>query len=523
MKRIKNLEEDNACQFTTLQDLEWNLYHYVPELKEVAEKPAVENPFKSNLLLTYFDKFKVCLLCILVPFRMLLLGSALCAASITGTVFMLGYKETDPPKPFRGFRKFGQMLVNLFSRICLFACGYHSVKIKGSLLPETRIIVAAPHSSFIDTLVITLVGNLNAVTKTENLEHFFLGNCLRLLQPTAVSRAEKNSKINGVKEIKRRVANNDWYPTLLFPEGTCTNREAYIAFKPGAFYPGLPVQPVIIRYKDRLDYATWTWFGDGAFRLICLMMSQAYNTVELEILPIYTPTQEEINDPLLYARNVREYMAKVDNVPVTDHSYEDCRLMVEAKKVCLPMEAGLVEYHKLNRLIGINCDYMIEQLHKFSKIDLNGDGKVDVDEFCDYLNLPATEEVLSLFKIYDIYQNDGICFREFLIGQFLIAKKFSTEDNIRSVFEILHPYPDRHRFFITVDNLLTYLKQKIDIYDDCVNDIFTEMDVNSEGRVYFQHFKEFCMSKPEFVLLLLDFRQKENITRKDCDTEYEDL
>merc|ERR1712226_1605368 len=103
------------------------------------------------------------------------------------------------------------------------------------------------------------------------------------------------------------------------------------------------------------------------------MMAQLYSTVELEILPIYTPTRGEIDDPLLYARNVRDYIARVDKVPVTDHSYEDCRLMLEAKKLNLPMEAGLVEYHKLNRLIGINCDYMIEQLHKFSKIDQNCD------------------------------------------------------------------------------------------------------------------------------------------------------
>lgn len=31
---------------------------------------------------------------------------------------------------------------------------------------------------------------------------------------------------------------------LVFPEGTCTNRKGLIQFKPGAFYPGVPVQPI---------------------------------------------------------------------------------------------------------------------------------------------------------------------------------------------------------------------------------------------------------------------------------------
>lgn len=51
---------------------------------------------------------------------------------------------------------------------------------------------------------------------------------------------------------------------LIFPEGTCTNRSCLITFKHGAFYPGVPVQPVCIRYPNKLDTVTWTWEGPGA-------------------------------------------------------------------------------------------------------------------------------------------------------------------------------------------------------------------------------------------------------------------
>ena len=51
---------------------------------------------------------------------------------------------------------------------------------------------------------------------------------------------------------------------MLFPEGTCTNRSCLIQFKPGAFYPGAPVQPVVVRYPNRLDTVTWTWEGPNA-------------------------------------------------------------------------------------------------------------------------------------------------------------------------------------------------------------------------------------------------------------------
>lgn len=51
---------------------------------------------------------------------------------------------------------------------------------------------------------------------------------------------------------------------MIFPEGTCTNRSCLITFKCGAFYPGVPVQPVCIRYPNKLDTVTWTWEGPGA-------------------------------------------------------------------------------------------------------------------------------------------------------------------------------------------------------------------------------------------------------------------
>lgn len=51
---------------------------------------------------------------------------------------------------------------------------------------------------------------------------------------------------------------------IIFPEGTCTNRSCLLSFKPGAFYPGVPVQPVCIKYPNALDTVTWTWEGPGA-------------------------------------------------------------------------------------------------------------------------------------------------------------------------------------------------------------------------------------------------------------------
>lgn len=97
---------------------------------------------------------------------------------------------------------------------------------------------------------------------------------------------------------------------MLFPEGTCTNRCALIKFKPGAFYPGVPVQPVLLKYPNKYDTFTWTWDGPGFFKLLWLTMVQFYSKCEIEFLPVYNPSEEEKQDANLYARNVRDVMAK---------------------------------------------------------------------------------------------------------------------------------------------------------------------------------------------------------------------
>ena len=155
-------------------------------------------------------------------------------------------------------------------------------------------------------------------------------------QPVYVWREDPNSRQNTIKEIQRRVTSGDeWQQILIFPEGTCTNRKGLITFKPGAFYPGVPVQPVCIRYPNRLDTLSWTWQGPGAYvsqlvvsfilsisltidpsfvirrlELIWLTMTQFYTYCELEFLPVYVPSEEEKQNPRLFASNVRDIMAK---------------------------------------------------------------------------------------------------------------------------------------------------------------------------------------------------------------------
>lgn len=79
------------------------------------------------------------------------------------------------------------------------------------------------------------------------------------------------------------------YPLFIVaPEGTTKHKHCLLTFAKGAFAPGLPVMPVLLKYSSirfnpgwGIVYTTWHFFR---------LFNQFKNNVEVEVLPIYYPS-----------------------------------------------------------------------------------------------------------------------------------------------------------------------------------------------------------------------------------------
>ena len=79
---------------------------------------------------------------------------------------------------------------------------------------------------------------------------------------------------------------------MIFPEGSTSNRRALMTFAPGAFNPGKPVQPVLIRFPNAVDTVTWTWNQPhGALAVLWYTLSQPFTRAEVEYLAPYRPSE----------------------------------------------------------------------------------------------------------------------------------------------------------------------------------------------------------------------------------------
>lgn len=117
--------------------------------------------------------------------------------------------------------------------------------------------------------------------------------------------------------ILQRSKDDGFPPLMIAPEATTKSRPCLLKFKNGVFKTGLPVLPVVLKYKGRHFVPRWGIEYSTPFH-VWRLLSQFANKLEVEILPPYVPSQEEVASPELYAENVRVLMGKTLGVPLVN-------------------------------------------------------------------------------------------------------------------------------------------------------------------------------------------------------------
>jgi lysophosphatidylcholine acyltransferase/lyso-PAF acetyltransferase len=301
------------------------------------DEASYEDPFRHRIKMSPLRWLRTYLLSpILVPIRLTLLLLATILAWVVSSVSLFGLSEDEKlNQPLRGWRCANKAVSSFFARMAFRCAGFHMVEVIGTMASpeEAPILVAAPHSTFMDGFVVFWSGTPYIVSRQENKQIPLLGKCIEFSQSLFVSREDPESRQKTVRQIIYRSQNSGKWPRLLiFPEGSCSNRKALMTFKPGAFVPGKPVQPVLIRYPNDVDTVTWTWNQPhGAKSILWLTLTQPFSRASLEFLPVYAPSNEEIADSKLYANNVRQIMAKALKVPTNDLTFEEVKRLYGKK------------------------------------------------------------------------------------------------------------------------------------------------------------------------------------------------
>uniref|UniRef100_A0AAZ3R418 EF-hand domain-containing protein n=3 Tax=Oncorhynchus TaxID=8016 RepID=A0AAZ3R418_ONCTS len=456
---------------------------------------SIQGVCLSTALFSIFVSIQIALMTVtLFPIRLFLAAFMMLLAWPFAFIASVGRNEMVV-EPQSLWRKFVDVALRTIMRVMWFAGGFHWMTVKGrqALPAEAPILTLGPHSSYFDAIPVTMSMS-SIVMKAESKDIPVWGTLIKYIRPVFVSRSDQDSRKKTVEEIKRRAqSGGEWPQIMIFPEGTCTNRSCLITYKPGAFIPAVPVQPVVIKYPNKM-----------------VRKQTQHNTIQHLFLPVYTPSEEEKNNPALFAHNVRHLMAKALDIPITDYSFEDCQLAMAEGQLRLPVDTCLLEFAKLVRRLGLKPQNVEKVLQEFGNRARKMEGeKLGLEAFAHYLDVPVSDMLRDIFSLFN-EEDNMIDIREYVIALSVVCRPAKTLETMKLAFRMFEAEEDGA---ITVAELACILKTALGVADLDVSRLFVAIDTEDTGKLTFGKFRSFAEHHPNFSE---DYLSTDNTGRNGC-------
>uniref|UniRef100_A0A7N8YE66 Lysophosphatidylcholine acyltransferase 1 n=1 Tax=Mastacembelus armatus TaxID=205130 RepID=A0A7N8YE66_9TELE len=408
---------------------------------------------------------------LLLSFLMLLAWPFAFTASLGRSQFVI--------EPQSWWRRFIDLCLRVIMRAMWFCGGFHWIKVKGerAAASEVPILTVAPHSSYFDAIPVTMT-MCSIVTNLENRSIPVWGTLISYIRPVFVFRADQDSRRKTVEEIKRRAQSGGKWPQVTY--FYCSFTTSLHSFS-GAFIPGLPVQPVVLRYPNKLDTVTWTWQGPGAFKILWLTLCQPHNPMEIEYLPIYTPSNEEKENPALFANNVRKLMARALELPLTDLSFDDRDICLSQGPLRIYDYSSLLEFNQLVCRMGLKAgitDKVLEDQARIAR-KLQGD-KLGLQDFAQFLKLPVTATLTQVHSLFDKLGDGQIDIRHYVIALSTIHRPSKSMETLKLAFKM---YESEVREEILQEDLATILEIMLGVKNMELSGLFLDTGKITYGKI----------------------------------------
>ncbi|KAG5565608.1 hypothetical protein RHGRI_001498 [Rhododendron griersonianum] len=271
--------------------------------------------------------------------RLLLFGLSLLVGYLATKFALHGWKDKQNPMP---------------------KWSYHWIKRRGRPVPrETAPIVVSNHVSYIEPIFFFYELFPTIVASESHDSIPVVGTIIRAMQVLPIMMR------TAVSEIKRKASSGRFPRLLLFPEGTTTNGRLLMSFQLGAFIPGYPIQPVVVRYP--YVHFDQSWGNIALAKLMFRMFTQFHNFME---------TGHAIATSL--------------NVMKTSYSYGDFMLLAKASESKQENpRLYMVEMAMVESMFHLSSMEAVDFLDTFLSMNPDTSGHVKIDDFFRVLRLKA--------------------------------------------------------------------------------------------------------------------------------------
>lgn len=260
---------ENLSNQTTLTEMPAN------DFKKIFDEPQL-TLFQRILRFFFFIIFlgPIKLICFLISILLIIL----CIEFLLLFKFLFKNEVT--------FKRFGLKVIYPFVRLSLFSLGVIKIFKRGSVNPETKILVSN-HMSLFDVFAIFCQTPCSFVAADFLQKWKFIQVTRLLFDYIFVNRSIRGSL---AEEIQRFSSDPNHFPLLMFPEGKVNDGSIVIGFRTGAFVSKEVVQLVSIRFRHWLipkGIATICWISNKKFDYFYQLFAIPFYTVHIDFFPVF--------------------------------------------------------------------------------------------------------------------------------------------------------------------------------------------------------------------------------------------
>ncbi|KAG2309683.1 hypothetical protein Bca4012_081406 [Brassica carinata] len=443
--------------------------------------PTTVDPFRNDTpgVSGLYEAIKIVICLPIALLRLVIFGASLAVGYVATKLALAGWKDKHNPMP--RWRCRIMWVTRICTRCILFSFGYHWIRRKGK--PARRDIapiVVSNHVSFIEPIFFFYELSPTIVASESHDSLPFVGTIIRAMQVIYVNRFSQESRKNAVHEIKRKASNDRFPRLLLFPEGTTTNGKVLISFQLGAFIPGYPIQPVVVRYPH--VHFDQSWGNISLSLLMFRMFTQFHNFMEVEYLPVIYPSDTQKQNAVRLSQKTSHAIATSLNVVQTSHSYGDLMLLNRASELKLENPSNyMVEMAKVASLFHISSLEAVRYLDTFSSMNPDPCGRVTLPDFLRVLKLKPCTLSKGIFGFIDVEKAGSITFRQFLLA----SSHVSAQPLFQQTCELAFSHCDADGDgFISIQELGDALKHTIpNSNKDEIQGMYILLDEDKDQRI----------------------------------------
>ncbi|KAD4982716.1 hypothetical protein R6Q59_002345 [Mikania micrantha] len=501
-----------AISIDSQLDLDQNPYGFIGSNGFEVPGSTTVDPFRNHTpkIEGIYEWIKLFLCVPIALVRLVLFGLCLAVGYVATKSALEGWKDKQNPMP--KWRCRVMWITRLCSRGILFSFGYHWINRKGKPAPrEIAPILVSNHVSYIDPIFFFYELFPTIVASESHDSMPFVGTIIRAMQVIYVNRFSHQSRKHAVNEIKRKASSDKFPRLLLFPEGTTTNGRLLISFQHGAFIPGYPIQPVVVRYPH--VHFDQSWGHISLATLMFRMFTQFHNFMEVEYLPVVSPSELHKENANRFAEKTGRAMARALNVVQTSHSFVDYLILSKAADSGQENPSHfVVEMARIQRLFHLSSSDALDFLDIFLAMNPDSSGNVKFQDFLRVFRLKPCSLSQKMFEFIDVGKNGKITFKEFLVGSAHVL----NQPLFRRACEVAFSESDIDEdYYISIQELADSLLPALgNLNNDEVKGLFDLFDGDGDGQISKVDFVNCLRRNPMLIALF-----SSHFLRKDSDPD----